>query len=118
MMRWMRRLFWLGALTGAGCLAYRMLARRRSGSATLPSSPSPAAPAPTPSPSEDPVETHAARWVAPNDGECPAGYPIKVNEDSGIYHVPGGRFYARTAADRCYANADDALADGYRPAKA
>ncbi|MGZ4672652.1 MAG: sunset domain-containing protein [Ilumatobacteraceae bacterium] len=56
--------------------------------------------------------------MAPNNGECPAGYPIKVNEDSGIYHVPGGRFYARTAADRCYANADDALADGYRPAKA
>ncbi|MGZ4790340.1 MAG: sunset domain-containing protein, partial [Ilumatobacteraceae bacterium] len=64
------------------------------------------------------VATPAARWVAPNNGECPAGYPIKVNEDSGIYHVPGGRFYARTAADRCYANADDALADGYRPAKA
>jgi hypothetical protein len=118
MMRWLRRLFWLGALTGAGFLAYRMLARRRAGSASVPPSPSAAAPTSTPQPSEARAATPAARWVAPNDGECPDGYPIKVNEDSGIYHVPGGRFYARTAADRCYANADDALADGYRPAKA
>jgi hypothetical protein len=64
------------------------------------------------------VATPSARWVKPDDGECPAGYPIKVNADSGIYHVPGGRFYSRTAADRCYATAEDATADGYRPAKA
>jgi hypothetical protein len=43
---------------------------------------------------------------------------VKVNESSGIFHVPGGRFYARTIPDRCYAAADDAVADGYRQAKA
>ncbi|MGZ4769578.1 MAG: sunset domain-containing protein [Ilumatobacteraceae bacterium] len=118
MMRWLRRLFWLGVLTCAACFAYRALSRRRAGTEASPSSPSVAAPTSTPPPREPSVATPAARWVAPNNGECPAGYPIKVNEDSGIYHVPGGRFYARTAADRCYANADDALADGYRPAKA
>ena len=58
------------------------------------------------------------RWVEPVNGDCPDGYPVKANDNSGIYHVPGGRFYDRTVAERCYANADDAVADGYRPAKA
>ena len=57
-------------------------------------------------------------WVAPVDGACPDGYPVKANDNSGIFHVPGGRFYDRTIPERCYANADDALADGYRRAKA
>lgn len=59
-----------------------------------------------------------ARWVAPADGTCPDGYPIKANDNSRIYHVPGGRFYARTVPERCYAAAEDAEADGYRRAKA
>jgi hypothetical protein len=76
------------------------------------------APAATPT---EPAATPAAAaplWVGPVDGACPDGYPVKANDNSGIYHVPGGRFYDRTVAERCYANADDALADGYRPAKA
>ncbi len=119
MMRWLRRLFWLGALICAACFAYRLLARRKADSAATPTTPSTPTQTSTstPPPSEARVATAAARWVAPSDGECPAGYPIKVNEDSGIFHVPGGRFYARTAAGRCYASADDAIADGYRPAK-
>jgi hypothetical protein len=66
-------------------------------------------------------ETPAAgeSWVAPLDGgECPPGYPIKAKDKSGIYHVPGGRSYDRTAAERCYTTAEAAEADGYRPAKA
>jgi len=62
--------------------------------------------------------TPDARWVPPVDGNCPDGYPLKANDNSGIFHAPGGRFYARTVAERCYANAEDAIADGYRPAKA
>ena len=58
------------------------------------------------------------KWVAPVDGGCPDGFPIKANDNSGIFHVPGGRFYDRTVPERCYATADDALADGYRQAKA
>lgn len=58
------------------------------------------------------------KWVAPVDGGCPDGYPIKANDNSGIFHVPGGRFYARTMPERCYATAADALTDGYRQAKA
>jgi hypothetical protein len=57
-------------------------------------------------------------WVPPIDGACPDGYPIKANANSGIFHLPGGRFYERTVPERCYANADAALADGYRQAKA
>lgn len=58
------------------------------------------------------------RWVPPVDGACPDGYPIKANANSGIYHVPGGRFYDRTVPERCYASTADAEADGYRAAKA
>ena len=59
-----------------------------------------------------------ARWVAPIDGQCPDAYPIKANDNSMIFHVPGGRFYDRTVPERCYADADSATADGYRAAKA
>jgi hypothetical protein len=63
--------------------------------------------------------THrAAAWVLPVDGACPNGFPIKANDNSRIYHAPGGRFYERTKAERCYATADAAERDGYRRAKA
>jgi hypothetical protein len=62
--------------------------------------------------------TPAPAWLEPVDGQCPDGYPVKVNESSGIFHVPGGRFYARTIPDRCYATSEAAIADGYRQAKA
>ena len=58
------------------------------------------------------------RWVTPIDGMCPGSHPVKANDNSGIFHVPGGRFYNRTVPERCYANAEDAAVDGYRPAKA
>lgn len=58
-------------------------------------------------------------WADPlDDGGCPPSHPIKANDNSGIYHVPGGRFYERTVAERCYSTAEAAEADGYRPAKA
>jgi hypothetical protein len=59
-----------------------------------------------------------ATWLAPVDGACPTGYPIKANDNSGIFHVPGGRFYDRTVPERCYADSADAERDGYRQAKA
>ena len=65
----------------------------------------------------DPIEPPTPSWVAPVAGRCPEGYPIKANDNSGIYHVPGGRFYDRTVPERCYADAEAAEADGYRAAK-
>lgn len=57
-------------------------------------------------------------WIEPVEGVCPASHPVKLNESSGIFHLPGGRFYDRTNADRCYASAEAAVADGYRASKA
>ena len=57
------------------------------------------------------------RWVKPVDGQCPQGFPIKVKEASGIFHVPEGLFYKRTIPTRCYASEEDALADGFRKAR-
>ncbi|MFT3853653.1 MAG: hypothetical protein QM733_13065 [Ilumatobacteraceae bacterium] len=65
----------------------------------------------------DAVAAVTAAWVEPVDGECPPGYPVKLNLDSGIFHVPGGRSYARTRPERCYATPEDAEADGFRRAK-
>jgi hypothetical protein len=42
---------------------------------------------------------------------------LPLDDGSGIFHVPDGRFYVRTKAERCYTTAEAALADGYRQAK-
>jgi hypothetical protein len=60
----------------------------------------------------------APAWLPANeDGSTPAGHPVKAKESSGIFHVPGGRFYDRTKPDRCYTTAAAAEADGYRRSK-
>ena len=59
----------------------------------------------------------ALRWVEAVDGACPVTHPVKAKVGSGIYHLPGGQFYDRTRAERCYADAAAAEADGYRAAK-
>jgi hypothetical protein len=118
MMRWLRRLVWLGLLAGAAFAAYRKLSLRQAQVVSAPEWP-PLSPEPQRAPAQpSQAAAPAARWVPPVDGKCPDGYPLKANDNSGIFHVPGGRFYDRTVAERCYANADDAIADGYRPAKA
>jgi hypothetical protein len=74
----------------------------------------------SPSTAPAPTDNGAAMssWViATDDGAAPDGYPIKVKVSSGIFHLPGGRFYDRTNPDRWYATAEAALADGYRQSK-
>lgn len=56
-------------------------------------------------------------WVAPVDGACPDGYPIKAKVKSGIYHQPGSATYDRTKPDRCYPSVAAAEADGLRAPK-
>jgi hypothetical protein len=69
-------------------------------------------------PGPSPSAADEQPWVAPNaDGSVPASHPVKVKESSGIFHVPGGRFYDRTRPDRCYPTAAAAEADGYRQSK-
>jgi micrococcal nuclease len=52
--------------------------------------------------------------VPPVGGECPASAPIKGNESSGIYHMPGGSYYDATEAEECFATEAAAQAAGYR----
>ena len=65
------------------------------------------------------VDTPTTRtWMpALDDDVVPDGFPVKVKLSSGIFHVPGGRFYERTKADRWYATTGAAEADGYRRSK-
>lgn len=80
----------------------------------------PLTPVPPPTPASEPAPQPPptrSTWVEPTDGECPDSHPIKANAASGIYHLPTGRFYARTSAERCYCEATDAEADGFRAAK-
>ena len=48
---------------------------------------------------------------------CPHGYPVKGNDNSGIYQMPYNRYYSVTNARHCYASAAAAAAAGYRAAK-
>ena len=123
---------WLGlALVVAAALAWWRCRRARSGPdepvdevpARLPATtehapvPDPFPAPPAPSPVAGPSADAAPRWRDPLDGACPGGYPVKVNQRSGIYHVPGGLSYERTRPSRCYADPAEAEADGFRPAK-
>ncbi len=145
MMTMLRRLFWLALLGGAGYAGWTVWQRQDGTEASAApewppigdtGSASPKAPEKAPAawpkpdhetiaafadvPTDDPqpAADGEALWVAPlDDGSCPDGYPIKANDNSGIYHVPGGQFYDRTVPERCYARADQCEADGYRAAK-
>ncbi len=67
----------------------------------------------------EPAPPHSIEttWVAPIDGGCPPGYPIKAKTGSQIFHQPGGLSYERTRPDRCYPSPEAAEADGFRAAK-
>ena len=56
-------------------------------------------------PTDRATDSTGTAWVAPVDGACPLSHPVKANANSGIYHVPGGRFYDRTRPERCYSDA-------------
>jgi hypothetical protein len=56
-------------------------------------------------------------WVAPDGMICPETHPIKAKLSSQLFHLPGMFAYARTTPDRCYATAEEAIADGLRSAK-
>jgi hypothetical protein len=109
MVTMLKRLFWLTLLAGAGFAGWALWSSARQ---------KPPGAVAEGTPARAPVATApAAPWVAPVDGACPEGYPIKANDNSGIYHAPGGRFYERTRPERCYATAEAAEADGYRRSK-
>lgn len=114
MRRWTAGMAALGLVAGVAAVLWRRCCPTRPEQPATPVAP----PVWPPFERRAPVAEAPPAWVAPVEGACPAGYPVKVNERSGIYHVPGGRFYERTRPDRCYAEAAGAEADGYRRAKA
>ena len=72
--------------------------------------------APAPAPEAAPAAGDAGP-VSGADSVCPDSHPVKANDNSGIYHVPGQQHYGRTNARNCYASAAAAQADGYRAAR-
>ena len=66
---------------------------------------------------ESAIREKPSSWVEPADGQCPVSHPVKAKLGSGIFHVPGAQMYERTRADRCYADAASAEADGLRASK-
>jgi large subunit ribosomal protein L17 len=46
--------------------------------------------------------------------EAPEGFPVKGNEDSKLYHVPGSAHYARTVAEVWFATPEAAEAAGFQ----
>ncbi|WP_336644200.1 thermonuclease family protein [Micrococcus luteus] len=72
--------------------------------------------APAPAPEAAPASGDAGP-VSGADSVCPDSHPVKANDNSGIYHMPGQQHYGRTNARHCYASAAAAQADGYRAAQ-
>ena len=52
--------------------------------------------------------------AALTDGGEPDGFPIKGNETSMLYHVPGSSFYDRTVAEVWFDTAESAEAAGFQ----
>lgn len=72
--------------------------------------------APAPAPEAAPAAGDAGP-VRGADSVCPDSHPVKANDNSGIYHMPGQQHYGKTNARHCYASAAAAQADGYRAAR-
>ena len=72
--------------------------------------------APAPAPEAAPAAGDAGP-VRGADSVCPDSHPVKANDNSGIYHMPGQQHYGKTNARNCYASAAAAQADGYRAAR-
>lgn len=132
MLKFLRRLFVLGVLVAIAVALYRKVSAGSPATwdsqlttppADGPNDPAGAAmptatkPEPKKAAPEKAAPKQPASWVEPNGGSCPTSHPIKAKLSSGIFHSPGGRSYDRTNADRCYVDADAAVADGLRAAK-
>jgi hypothetical protein len=140
----LRRSAIVGLIAGGAFAVWRYLASRSPDTAgvTFEASPFPSPPRPVPHIAASASEAAAApvasppepepevasepepesasadgAWVEPDDGACPVSHPIKAKLSSGIYHLPGGGNYDRIRAERCYVDADAAIADGLRAPK-
>jgi hypothetical protein len=109
-----RRILLLTLLSAAGGALFKMLSDRHG--AAVPAAPEWPPFEPAVVPDREPMPVGDAGHHADSTGHtgAPDGFPVKVKDSSRIFHVPGGRFYDRTIADRHYTTAAAAEADGYR----
>jgi hypothetical protein len=117
----------IGTLAAVLLALWRLLETRRQDSAVtwepqpfpMPPRPVPAPPTPASPPAAGTGDPDGAAepWVEAVEGSCPATHPVKGKLSSGIFHEPGMQMYERTRADRCYADAEAAVADGLRASK-
>jgi hypothetical protein len=121
MRRWLKRFLGAGIVAGVVYALWRVLDERSRASdltwtaQPFPSPPKPAIREPEAAPATAAPTSEA--WVEPDGDACPATHPLKAKLASGIYHEPGGQMYDRTVPDRCYRDADAAVADGLRASK-
>ena len=115
--RRIRRLLFLASATAA--IVRFAMARRSKIQPSAPQAPewAPLRASSTPAIADAVAATTSPSWIAPVDGACPVTHPVKGNVNSGIYHVPGGRFYDATLPERCYRDELAAEADGMRASK-
>ena len=55
----------------------------------------------------------AGSHAAPEDGSQPAGFPVKGNADSMLYHTPDSEYYDRTVAEVWFKTEEDAEQAGF-----
>jgi len=58
------------------------------------------------------IPVDATRGTGTRD--CPAGFPVKGNLPSRVFHTPGQQDYDRTTPEVCFASEDAASAAGFR----
>jgi large subunit ribosomal protein L17 len=63
--------------------------------------------------SDDEHPYGAGSHAAPEDGSEPAGYPVKGNADSMLYHTPDSEYYDRTVAEVWFKTEEDAEKAGF-----
>lgn len=116
--------FALGTIFGAVGMALRPRTVLAPAPPATDPAPQPLVSAPEPTSDDPPAPAMAdgedLADSVPGNGthDAPAGYPVKGNERSGIYHVPGGLAYDRTVADVFFRTPEAAEAAGLRHSKA
>jgi large subunit ribosomal protein L17 len=63
---------------------------------------------------EDGPHGPGSHVTLPGASEAPKGFPIKGNNGSRLYHLPGSRFYNRTVAEVWFATSEAAEAAGFQ----
>ena len=68
--------------------------------------------------SVNPISTTTKNSLLPTpEGDCAGKIKGNISSASRIYHLPGGAFYKRTAAEACFNTEAEAQAAGFRKSR-